>query len=100
MLIDYKDYVARNGKIVFHVFNRKLMTNESVISYFYEWVKANKDVDILMDEITNELSSPIKFPFVGILYSQKQKKWLISNWTISGKYDTDMSPNDLVRMKG
>jgi len=100
MLLDNKNYVTRNGKDVFNVFNRKTMTNESVFSYFLEWIKKNKDSEILADEIVSNLSSSIKFPFVGIFYSSKNKRWIIDNWTLSGKYDTDESPNDLVRLKG
>lgn len=100
MLIDFKDYIARNGKTAFHVFNRKTMTNESIVLYFFEWLKANKDSDILLGEIVSELSSPVKFPFVGIYFSSKRKKWIISNWMLTGRYDTNESPNDLICLKG
>lgn len=100
MLLENKDYITRNGKVVFNVFNRKSITNENLKEYYFDWIKQNKDSEILKDEIVSELSSPIKFPFVGIFYSQKNRKWIIDNWTLSGKYDTNESPNDLVRLKG
>ena len=98
MLIDNKNYKARNGKTVYNVLNRKTMTNESIVSYYTEWIKQNKDVNILKDEIVNKLSSGIKFPMVGVMYLEKEKKWFITNWTLDGRYDIDRSPNDLITM--
>lgn len=99
MLIENKDYKTRNGKIVYNIFKRNTMTDENVFLYVYEWLKKNKDSEILKDEIVYKVSSGARFPFIGVLFLSKEKKWLITNWTIEGKYDTSESPNDLISFK-
>jgi len=100
MLIDSKNYIARNGNLVFNVFNRKTVTNENVCLYFFEWLQANKDCNISKKDIVSELSSSVKFPFVGTYYNKQRKKWIVTNWTITGKFDTIESPFDLIRLQG
>lgn len=98
MLIENKNYRTRNGKIVFNIFKRNTMTDENIVNYVLEWIKENKDPNILKDEIECKISSGIRFPFIGVMYLSKEKKWLITNWTIDGRYDASQSPNDLITL--
>lgn len=98
MLLENKNYVTKNGKEVFNIINRKTITDENLKEYYFDWLKRNKNQNIKKSDMVLELSSSVKFPFAGVMYSKTTKQWILTNWMLDGRYDSIKGPNDLDKM--